>query len=296
MQNNMKCMVAAVLSAAAMFTACTVDAPYELDNVTIKTEIVQVSAGFAEVRFTPSRNTWYMAELIEVIPDTDPLSAKKQFMMLAIDQKYMEYTIWRHDLLYNIEASVADFASHCLQYGDSDRFFQNLKPDTDYWLFSFVVDPKTNKPVGQLNFQTIHTKAASEIEMSFDYRIKGRWDYVYPRDAKGEILSTVPWIGDTVDSLHVVEAGLDSPAEYFAMTFAKRTLEENPVIFYGIYAHHNDGKGDGTSTTEFELGHTYYTGLALFDGMLSCYQIYKFTWTGEDMDVLFTPESSVVGW
>jgi hypothetical protein len=59
--------------------------------------------------------------------------------------------------------------------------------------------------------------------------------------------------------------------------------------------------GDGTSPTLFEVGKTYYTAMAALDAPLvfplpqNIYNIYRFTWTGEDMDTVFLPQNSMLG-
>ena len=75
---------------------------------------------------------------------------------------------------------------------------------------------------------------------------------------------------------------------------------DSPNIFHGMYAHKNDGVGDGTSTTRFEQGHTYYTALASFDGPLVLegamrnYSIFKFTWT-PGLQRKFSSEDDTLG-
>ncbi|MBQ9144276.1 MAG: hypothetical protein IJX60_04945, partial [Paludibacteraceae bacterium] len=67
------------------------------------------------------------------------------------------------------------------------------------------------------------------------------------------------------------------------------------------YAHNNDGVGDGTSSTYFQEGVTYYTGMAALDAPLvfplpmHIYNIYRFTWHGDSTNLYLTPAQSLDG-
>ena len=137
--------------------------------------------------------------------------------------------------------------------------------------------------------------------MLFEYRVEGQWDYVYPKDTLGEINSYTPWVGETIDSLTLREQGWETPGEYFLSLFDKVYDGDYKRILYGIYVHENNGEGDGTSVTNFELGHTYYTGMASLDARLTIpldtnlYDMYRFTWMGDSTKLYFTPVNSMSG-
>ena len=115
------------------------------------------------------------------------------------------------------------------------------------------------------------------------------------------MVTTIPWVGETIDSLTIREGGWRVPGEYFFDRFKTVYYEDYERILYGIYAHENNGVGDGTSPTHFEVGKTYYTAMAALDAPLlfplpqNIYNIYRFTWTGENMDTVFMPENSMLG-
>ena len=77
--------------------------------------------------------------------------------------------------------------------------------------------------------------------------------------------------------------------------------EDYDRILYGIYAHENNGVGDGTSTTHFKEGTTYYTAMAALDAPLvfplprNIYNIYRFTWMGDSTNLYFKPMQSMDG-
>lgn len=285
-------MMCGIIAAAIQFSACSTESPF-LEDVEIAGEVRQAGSGFIEMKFRPEYSTWYLAGITEAYPDVNPMNAKNHFMSLAVDAAYRDYIDWRHEMLLDMTPHIAPFASHALQYGDVDKFFTYLKPDTDYWVYWFVVNPENNKPAGKLNLITVHTAPQSSIDIDYEYRIKAQWDYVYPRDKKNDIVTNVPWVGFTRDSVEMRESGALSCHKYFEYVYERQRQTESANIFYGIYAHNNNGIGDGTTDTKFEEGHTYYTALATFDGPISDVEIYRFKWTGDNDNMYFRPDDKV---
>ena len=296
----MKRRFALMTGIALIAASCNPDANYEVDGVQLSMKVEQVSCGFCEVRFDTDRDAYYYISAEKVREGIDPFEIESQFKTLALDYAYKEYINWRFELLYNGEPHIAEFSSHSLQYGEQDYFFTNLEPDTDYWIFAFVVDPKTNSPAGELILQTIHTDKSSRIKIDFKYRINGTWDFVYPLGENGELNYFLPWVGETADSLKLRDLQVTAPGHYFIDRFETLRETGQANIFYGMYAHNNDGQGDGTSQTLFEEGHIYYTAIASFDGPLILegefknYHIYKFKWT-PDLQLVFTKEDDTLG-
>ncbi len=292
---------AAALAVLLFASSCNPEAKYTTKKVTLSMEIVQKSCGFAEVKFHTNRDAYYYIAAEKVREGVDPMEISEQFKTLSLDFAYKEYINWRYELLYNGEKHVADFASHSLQYGDLTYFFTGLEDDTDYWIYGFVVDPETNAPAGDLVLETVHTDATSKIKISFNYRVNDTWDYVYPNDRDGQLTFLIPWLGETQDSLKLRdELKAAAPGRYFSQRFTDLRASGKGNILYGMYAHNNDGIGDGTSETLFEEGHTYYTAIASFDGPLIMdgeyrnWNIYKFTWK-KGLKRSFTPEDDTLG-
>ncbi|MBQ7531422.1 MAG: hypothetical protein IJT12_06910 [Paludibacteraceae bacterium] len=266
-------------------------------DVEIKMSPVIVSSGFMQVTFEPNKEAYYHIGIIpaEQAPDTSNSYNVRTFMALMLDKAYADYLYWRSDLLEQGTPYVAEFPTHSLQYGKVEHCFTLLEPDKDYMIFAFVVDAKTNKPDGRLFTYYLSTEAESVFEdaMQFEYRVRGYWDYVYPVSIYGDIMSWVPWVGATIDSLMLVETDYLNPLDFFVQTFHEyMQYQENDRIHFGIYAHNNDGIGDGSSMTFFDEGHTYYTGVAMMDGYLSssASAIYKFRWEGEKTQLFFTSQ------
>lgn len=289
-----------MLCVLAVIAGCDTEAKYTTKKVTLTMDIIQVSCGFCEVIYSTDKDAYYYIAAEKVREGVDPMNIQEQFKTLALDYAYKEYINWRYDLLYKGEPHIAEFSSHSLQYGVQNYFFNGLEPDSDYWVYGFIVDPATNRPAGDLVIQTIHTRATSEIKVNFKYRISNNWDYVYPLDENGEINCYLPWVGETVDSLKLRELNVQAPGRYFIERMNALRESGTANVFYGMYAHNNDGYGDGTSSTLFEDGHTYYTAIASFDGPIILegeyrnYAIYKFTWY-PSMQRVFTSEDDTFG-
>ena len=73
------------------------------------------------------------------------------------------------------------------------------------------------------------------------------------------------------------------------LTMSKSDLKEN--IHYGVSVVYNDGY---LSEEAFEEGHTYYTAIVSFDGFIGNNVIYRFVWTGEEMEAYFKQQQSIV--
>lgn len=301
MKNILRTVLAA-MAVAACLTGCDTEADYSTSNVRLEMEIVQKSCGFIEAKFHTNKDAYYYISIEKVRDGVDPYEVENQFKTLALDYAYREYINWRYELLYDGVKHIASFSNHCLQYGDQDYFFTGLEEDTDYWVFAFVVNPETNSPSGKLILQTVRTEATSKLKMHFNYRVNDTWDFVYPIDESGVLTFVIPWLGETVDSVKLRdEINAVSPGRYFAERFQVLRESEDRHVFYGMYAHNNDGEGDGTSDTFFEEGHTYYTAVASFDGPLIMsgeyrnWNIYKISGWQPGMKKSFGPEDDTLG-
>jgi len=279
---------------ALLALACNPEAKWDTNDVTITITPTTVSAGYIECSFSTNKEAYYLVACEPVRTDgPDPMDPKyhKQFMMLALDSANTEYIVWRSFLLQQGEFTVAPFASHCLQYGNIDHFFTNLTPGQDYWIYAFVVDPDKLKPEGKLFIQKLTTSTESKVDVHFDYRIRGLWDYIYPLNPDGKINNHFPYLAATRDSAGLAYLG-QTPEEYFTELFLAMSLYDlKDNIRYGVNVVYNDGY---SSDEAFEEGHTYYTAIVSFDGFIGNNVIYQFTWTGEEMEAYFTEKNSIV--
>lgn len=292
------CIIIALMALMALCASCNPDVKAVSGmKVVIDINPYIISSGFIKVSFVPNEDAYYHVGIVPVdeAPDTTSNASVKGFMSLMLDRTYADYLYWRAWLLSQGVSPVAEFPTHSLQYGTVEHNFTFLEPDKEYMVYAFAVDAKTNKPDGRLFTSYVSTTDMSCYEdIEFEYRVRGYWDYVYPTyffmmGDGNQIVNYVPWVGATVDSLALREYGM-SPMRYFVDMFQEYVLyKEDDRIHFGIYAHNNNGIGDGTSSTLFEEGHTYYTGIALMDGYLSnkASVIYKFRWDGESTQLYF---------
>ena len=295
MKNKIRLFILAFIPCSLFFIpGCNPDAPWSTKNVTVYMKATAISAGYAEFSFSTDKEAYYFIDCVPAREDGDPHTHSKQFMMLALDSAYTAYINWRNWLLKQGEFNIASFSSHMLQYGAVNHFFTNLKPKTDYWVYAFVVDPDKLQPVGKLFLQTITTPDTSIVDVHFEYRVRGYWDYIYPLNPDGKINNRYPYLAATEDSAYLADEVGQSPEEYFSELFeilAERNYSSD--IRYGVQVVQNDG---WDSYVLFLPGHTYYTAIAGFDGVVSGGVIYKFTWTGEEYEAYFRDEDSIVSY
>ena len=272
--------------------SCNPEAPWTTKDVNIKLSVKTVSAGFVECEFSTNKEAYYLINIEPVREGYDPMNRQKQFMTLVLDSVNLEYLSWRNTLLRAGETNIAPFASHALNYGTVNRFFTNLEPETAYWIYAFVVDPDQLKPAGRLFLTTVKTTAESVVDVYFEYRVIGYWDYIYPVDSLGNIYSHFPYLTFTADSQFIADKTTNTPEEYFTYYFLD-VMNENrtDMIRYGVNADLHD---DWQNNQYFEKDHTYYTAIVGFDGFIANNVIYKFTWTGEDYVAYFKDEDSIV--
>ena len=301
-------MMSIAAAAVLSLSSCNPEAKAEsgMDiNITIEPYIV--SSGFVQMAFNTNKEAYYHVGIVPVseAPDTASRASIRAFMNLKLDEAYTQYIQWRHALLEEGVPYIAEFPTHSLQYGHNELNFNYLDRGTDYMVYAFVVDAKTNKPDGRLFTYFLTTMEETPFEvLDFEYRVRGEWDYVYPvyyyeweAESYSEIIDFVPWVGATIDSLQMHETTFSTVPDYFWHLFG--SYVDNKMvdkIHFGIYAHDNNGYGDGTSNTIFEEGHTYYTAVALMDGYMTekAFYIYKFHWEGQETQLYFKKEDAML--
>lgn len=288
MKNKITILSLLALLLLTVFTSCKPEAKWETKDVEVSMQIKNVSAGFVECDFSTNKDAYYLISICKPWPDYNPVYNSKQFMQLALDSVYAEYLFWRYDLLRDKEFNVAPFSSHSLQYGHVNHFFTGLLPDSDYWVFAFPVDPVEIKPAGPLNLVNVTTKHESNMDIHFEYRVKGDWDYAYPVDTTGKIYEHFPYIATTCDSAKLAQdsiVSIDEVCLYFIIwAYDKFSNPETADPKFGVYAVKNDGY---QSAEAFKVGHTYYTAFSGFDGSFKQLTIYRFKWTGANCDYYF---------
>lgn len=278
---------------SVFFASCNPVAKWETENVEIEMKIETVSAGFVECSFSTNKDAYYLIAIEEAKEDMDPTLHPKQFMMLALDSANVEYLAWRNKLLKEGEFNVAPFSSHALQYGTINHFFTGLWPDTEYWIYAFVVNPDKMEPAGKLYFTTVKTTEKSIVDdIHFHYRVKGYWDYVYPLDGKNNVYNRFPYVATMRDSAELVERGImeeDVVLYFMSWMLNLFVFPEQADVLYGVKAVENNGMD---SYLLFEEDHTYYTAIGGYDGSFKQMAVFKFHWQGDSTEYYFVDTDS----
>lgn len=297
-----------------LFSSCieNIIPDYHTKDIKLDVNVEQYSSGFIEVKVNASDFAYYYISC-EPVDSPDELEILKEWggedMIVDIEvsiedgmgilgeqinRDKQEYKHWSDSLKNEGINHIADFHSFKIDYYAGDHYFYYLKPNTLYWVYAFVMDIKTNEPVGKLYLKTIRTRSQSLYSnVRFNYRVDGYWDYCYPINMEnGSIIDNVPWVGETVCLDDVDQSVFPNPGAYFDNRFLQQDLSSR--ILRGIYAHCNNGIGDNTTSTLFEKGKTYYTAFCIFDGERSktAFDIYKFVWNGVDTQLFMTDEES----
>lgn len=166
---------------SVLFSSCNTAALYTTDQCTIR---ISVSEGYPTassvlVNLLPADSkAYYFSGIVESDIFYNHVNDLR-FMQMCLDYEYKEYIIWRYDLLEKEEEFIADFSSHCLSYGEDTKFFRELKPETEYVVFAFCVNPENNQPIGNLYRVNIATGELRESDLTFEVMFKEREDGTY---------------------------------------------------------------------------------------------------------------------
>lgn len=264
-----------------VFTGCQEQAEWHTHNVLIDMDVTTVSSGYVHASFTPNKDCYYAIGVMPVNDGFDPIHHDKQFMSLMVDSMYASYLAWRYDHLKQGEEYIASFSSHCLQYGVTDYYFENLTPEKDYWVYCFVVDPDHNQPAGDLKLATITTKKMQGKPIRFDARVDSTFIFVYPRDTvDNKLVDNIPYSWGVVDSVTLY-------SEYSSIT-------EYTNEVYELYQHWGltGERGVSFENLDFmlEKGCLYYLYAACIDGGMTNRTVFKFIWDGPQSHI--TPQAS----
>ena len=274
-----------------MLAGCKTESKYHLLGVKFEIEVSSVTKGYIHTYFYPSTVAYYVTGCMPVNDNYDPINKSRQFMTLMVDSLYIDYLDWRYDYLRNQEDYIADFASHSLQYGDSEKYFQNLQPDTDYWVYAFVVDPGTKEPFDKLWLTTVRTDSLSTCRAFFETRVQSSYFYMYPRESEGgEILGSVPYTGGIVDALDLMEA-FPLPLDFEGKLDKYSERAYNLAVDYGIL---DDITYTGVKQINyagrFKNGHTYYIIIGELQGGIYNRAYFRFVYNSSD----YTQEVALV--
>lgn len=294
-----------------LMATCNTKAPYKIKKVSVDFQVLEVGAGYATVKTSTSGYAYYTTGICELDSNQAlPYTDEHHFMTMCLDELYIWYLTWRHDLLEQGVPYIASFDDHALTYGTVTHNISRLVPGQTYFIYGFVVDPKLREPVGNLYYKTFTCSDSSNRWVNFDYRVDHSWDFVYPLDMTDEIYSSHPYMVSTVSQRDLLKYfgsdtvgtdGHNKPAWYFynEMLEYYYTSSDDDKICYGVYTMNHNTLMVDSDFIAFEPGETYYTGIFSADGMLKCdkFQVYKFTWQPEmQQDFSYKKDNIGMNW
>lgn len=156
--NDMK-KILLILFATMGLMACETRAPYITTDTPLHFEATDVMGTQMTINaWAEDDRAYFYFDLIE--KDTlDAINMSDEHLMtLILDKLYQNYLNWRFDYLVKDEEYIASFESRTFFHGKSHRFCFNLKPETEYVMFGFCVNPdNVQKPIGKLYRQPVST-------------------------------------------------------------------------------------------------------------------------------------------
>ena len=186
-----------VLLLAVVLSACNNgEAVYITEPTVIDLSISDngLTASTIEMKVTPEDDrAYYYIECLSVDTLNKYLSRStpKDFMMLTMDRVYIDYLIWRYDLLIEGETYIAPFSSHCLKYGVQNVHFTALEPMSDYVVFAFCVNPISNQPMGELYTYYFTTDSLRKVSLTFQFKLEQSVLYIMPSNDKDYYIADI---------------------------------------------------------------------------------------------------------
>lgn len=160
----------------SVLTACNIESPYIKTGtrLTFKTSDVMGTQMMVSAHPEDDRSYYYFDILEKSKYDSMKLN-DEHFMAIMLDSLYRYYLDWRSSYLWTNEPYIAEFRSFAFYYGDAQRYFISLTPNTDYVIFGMNINPDDIQyPVGHLYKQYVRTGDVDYkvSETVFDFAVK----------------------------------------------------------------------------------------------------------------------------
>lgn len=174
-----------LIAMACALAACNIEAPYITEAKGLTFEANNIMGTQMTVHCTPEDDrSYYYFSLMTQTEYKELDMTDGHFMTIMLDSLYRNYLDWRRDLLYNNEEYIMSFRNHSFHYGHASQFFTNLKPETDYVIYGFVINPEDIQlPIGKLYTQNVRTTKVindvSPMVIDFRYDISPKIDTTY---------------------------------------------------------------------------------------------------------------------
>lgn len=148
-----------VLTISALLSSCDIEAPYIREDTAIHFRTENVLGTQMRVFAEPEDDRAYYYYSVMTKEEFESYKLDEfNFMTIIIDSLYRDYLDWRSKLLRENETYITTFRSFSFHYGKSDSYYINLKPNTDYLIYGFTIDPENIQfPVGQLYTMPVRT-------------------------------------------------------------------------------------------------------------------------------------------
>ena len=217
MKNNRYILIL-VFVLGTLITSCDTEAPYLRSESKLTFVVESVSGTHVEVSaLAADDRSYYFFDITETSRIKDLNISDYHLMMFTLDVLYRNYLEWRFNYIVQDEAYITDFRSHTFQYGPCKKTFSNLKPNTDYTILGFCIDPDNiQEPIGKLYKIPVHTSQANSSisNMNIDLRVDVM-DYGPTEDSLTVMLSMRP-----------SEDGMPTRETYAAISVTEQELRE----------------------------------------------------------------------
>ncbi len=168
---------------ALVLCACNTEAPYITKDTEITFEAINVMGTQMSVIATPKDDrAYYYFNIIEKSKFEQMNLTDEHFMTVTLDSLYRSYLDWRKDYLFRNEEYITSFRSHTFHYGTFESFYINLRPQTEYLVYGFVINPvNIQLPVGKLHKMYIKTTDIIHdvSPMVIDFKVNTDDHYAY---------------------------------------------------------------------------------------------------------------------
>ncbi|MCQ2184502.1 MAG: hypothetical protein MJY62_03725 [Bacteroidales bacterium] len=157
-------------AAIALISSCDYKQEISRKPTRIAFSVYTVQSNYADIYLTPEDDrVFYTANIIR--KDEFEAAMKKMseqvFMEKYLDSARAFYNNWRRINVAPEERYVATFEDYMMHYSTTLKYFTNLKPETDYFVYAFCVDTDRMIPLGELQKFYLRTPPISSEAVDF---------------------------------------------------------------------------------------------------------------------------------
>ncbi len=154
---------------------------------------------------------------------------------------------------YYSEDDDVSFNDMFLTKGEDIEVYDELKPNSDYCILAFQVDPTLHTAIGNLYKMPFHTLSIDSADVTFDVQIKGDTLLIIPSDESTYLFD--------YELTSVIDMDFYSPLDYFKQLvgmwedygFIQYEREQGPVQW--VFSQNDDAFKRGEKYTLFVAGY-----------------------------------------